>query len=86
MMVFSELKEAYNQISPNNSREMSILIEIMTLGERRGMFKAGNSLQTAQLISQTISQFEPRWCQMSVEEAEFEINALVSLLLEGITT
>ncbi len=84
MLVFSELKEAYNQISPNNSRELAILSEIMTLGERRQLFKQGDSRQNAQLISQTINQFEPRWAQMSVENAENEIQALLSLLLEGI--
>jgi AcrR family transcriptional regulator len=84
MMVFSELKAVYNQISPNNSREVAILSEIMNLGERREVFKQGNSQSNARLISQIINRFETRWCQMSIEEAESEINELMTLVLEGV--
>ncbi len=82
--VFEELKSAYFKTSPNNSRETAILIEILKSGERRGLITPGDNQQRSYMISQIISRFEIKWCEMEKEKAQEEITQLFNLLFEGL--
>ncbi len=82
--VFEELKSAYNKISPDNSREVAILNEILKSGVRRDLFKTGNNQKRALILSLVINRFETKWCGMAAEKADEEINALFELVFEGI--
>ncbi|MBU3916761.1 TetR/AcrR family transcriptional regulator [bacterium] len=82
--VFEELKSAYMKTSPDNSRETAILTEILKSGEHRGLIVPGDNQQRSYLISQIVSRFEIKWCEMDREKAQEEITQLFNLLFKGL--